>query len=332
MKRINTKKKALLIGVITCCLVTLMAQAAPRLFLRTASDGEVTVQIQGWTQEVAPTVTAAPLLEKGELFEMTDFQPLDADGVWEKKGRFEGQDPGFYRLTLPNDNILEEKRTSAFLKEPGVFEVVRGQIRHAESAVVWQSARPTIARVSLQFPSGLLLAKANRWLLYPAGEQRFEMDLTADNTLIKNHPSLSAAVQMAEFHDDVLLVPGSGEDLITLADLPEFEFPNQNLPFQVQAFSAEGEPTETLTAGGRFRLTLAPETFQFLNGRRYEILLYLDGDFIHEESQGVSPYTYQLPTTLPDSSSTLTINLLDYEGNWGVQSLRYSVSSSKTNP
>jgi len=58
--------------------------------------------------------------------------------------------------------------------------------------------------------------------------------------------------------------------------------------------------------------------------RRFEILIYADGTFVHEESQGVSPYTYILPVGLSKTTKELTVNLLDYEGNWGVTTIPLS--------
>lgn len=312
-------------------LTPLLHAESPRIVWRQQTPNQIQLQVQSWNKSEAPVALAKPLNPSGKPFEISEFQAMESAGFWQLQNYdLAKTSPGLYRLSLKGVEPTPEN--DSLLQTTGVYESVRGTIDHAESRVVWNQTRLGAARILLQFPSGMTIASPGGWQLYPPGEAALSLDLNEETGINYSfHPSLAATVQIAPFSKDLLFIPDSEKET-TIEDhfkLPDLGLPNQQLTFQAKALSASGKAQKKLQAGGLLQITLDPKTIKFLDGRRYEILLYLDGEFLHEESQGVSPYLYLMPETLPQSSNSLTINLLNYEGNWGVQTMNIQTPSSK---
>lgn len=69
------------------------------------------------------------------------------------------------------------------------------------------------------------------------------------------------------------------------------------------------------------RIDIAPEDFIQLVNARFEVMIFVDGIFIHEVEEGMSPFTYQFDTTnLLQGRHVLTVNILGYHDHIGVLS------------
>lgn len=71
------------------------------------------------------------------------------------------------------------------------------------------------------------------------------------------------------------------------------------------------------------RLELPPAEASFLQGERFEVVVYLDGLFVFEEEQGYLPFTWTArPEVVPPGEHVVTLMIRGYEGHFGSASVR----------
>jgi hypothetical protein len=67
------------------------------------------------------------------------------------------------------------------------------------------------------------------------------------------------------------------------------------------------------------RISVAPHDQSHLLQRRFELVLYVDTVFLHEEEEGYSPFMYLFdPSTVSPGPHLFTINLLSFDDHIGV--------------
>jgi hypothetical protein len=93
---------------------------------------------------------------------------------------------------------------------------------------------------------------------------------------------------------------------------------------EVQEHSPMGHPV--LSGITPVRVTIDTKDQTWLLGTKFELAIYIDGAFIMEDEEGNNPYTYRLDTRgFPNRTHILTINIIGYEGEVGVQSMLVDV-------
>ncbi|WP_411845740.1 hypothetical protein AAFN60_19185 [Roseibacillus persicicus] len=296
------------------------------LIWRKAGEGSVNLQVQKHPGE-APKISVVPLSGDSSetVAEVSDgWTEMSVPGFWEYKNwSTQKLEEGLYRL------VIEKKaeEASGFLKSPGQFETIRASFDYKKNAITWTQLQSGPSRLLVQFASGLTIAEPASWEIRADGQHEVKWNFQGEDGLdYAQQPAISATAQIASFQNDILIVgqPEFEEDFLASLGVPEDRY-----QCDLKVMDEEGMTLEHPTPGALLRVSLKPETKPLLVGKRFEILIYLDGVFLHEESQGVSPYTYILPTTLPADAKILTVNILDYEGNWGVSSLQFQTPLKK---
>jgi hypothetical protein len=75
------------------------------------------------------------------------------------------------------------------------------------------------------------------------------------------------------------------------------------------------------------RLNCHPDDRSRLLNKRFEIMLFLDGQFITEDEEALLPFNYRMSTRgIPPGDHLLTINVIDSDGVPGTVSATFSVS------
>ena len=299
--------------------------AEPDLRWRSSSDGTIKLQVQDWTKDSAPTVKLSPVTISGlvegneaqepvktrEVVTLPVLSEMSVKGNWQLKS-WTPVAPGgeiaegIYQFSIDDEVVnLDDFEFSA------EYQTARGELAHQTGEVSWSQRVPGAVRVLLQFPSGLTVGTIADWQAYAPGQQKIKYDfIGADGVDYRYQPNLRATVQIAPLPND-FFVQGNPET-------EHSSLPSDNYQLKSEIKKVADSDQEVL------RVELTPDTLKQIGTRRFEILIYADGVFVHEESQGVSPYTYILPHNLSTSAKQLTINLLDYEGNWGVQTIQLS--------
>ena len=238
---------------------------------------------------------------------------------------------GVYKLRLLLDNELVFEAAPPDPEWDGVFDTASGKFERRDSQVIWNPARPCLARVMIMSKSGAILHLLKDWHFSNSGKQVISWDYKDIDKRwnFSGFPALRVLAQQLVLPAGWLVI---GEpDWSELRDTPAFatispKIPDLPLDFECRFRSPEREeavvPEESKKEtpihldGAVLMTVLEPSAVRSLSGQRFEILLYLDGEFFHEESQGVNPYNYSFPP-IPKSLSTsfLTVNVLDYRGN-----------------
>jgi hypothetical protein len=299
--------------------------AGPQVFWSEAGPGKVKVQVQNFAGDVAPLLNAYPMQdEKSEPVAVPALKPMSEVGFWENPMWDTSKiKPGIY--------LLSDKAPVAdasLLNTPGNFQTLSAQIMHQEGTIQWQQSVPGAARVLLQSSSGLLIGSPADWMITGPGKKTVKWDgKGADGLDYRFQPGITAVVQVAELHKELLIVGDtenqafvkSTEQLMEQLALPT----TKNLKLNCKALSSKGVVQSACEPGGGLKVEFPPETIQALRGKRYEILIYIDGVFIQEEAQGVNPYVYRIPATVASGAKTISINLVDYEGASGIVTLPF---------
>jgi hypothetical protein len=302
------------------------ASSASQIFWSEAGSGKVKVQVQNFAGDVPPSLRAYALSDReAEPVKVPELKAMGEVGFWETPVWDVSQvKPGIYFLG-------ESAPAAAWdpLDSQGGFKTTGAEILHQEGIIKWKQAVPGATRVLLQSSSGLMIGSPSGWVITGAGDASVKWNGKGDDGVdYRFQPSISAVVQIAEFHKELLVVGDatngafaeSSKKLVESLALP----PATNLAFSCKALSPEGVPQKACEPGGALKVELPAATSGILQGKRFEILIYVDGVFVHEESQGVNPYVYRIPSSVPGSSKTISINLVDYEGASGIVTLPFA--------
>ena len=76
------------------------------------------------------------------------------------------------------------------------------------------------------------------------------------------------------------------------------------------------------------RVELERKDLKWLTDVRYEVVVFIDGIFIMEDEEGISPFTYRLDTKhLNDGLHIMTVNIASFEGEVGTYSALIKVKN-----
>jgi hypothetical protein len=285
----------------------------------------VKVQIQNCADKVPPELSAYSLQDpSAKPIQVPQFKAMSVEGFWETgEWNTSNIQTGVYILAI---KLPDSKKS--LLDSPGNFQTIQAEILHNEAKISWIQTTPGAVRVLVQGASGLAIGAPSGWMICGMGKQSVSWDgKGADGVDYSFQPNITAVVQVAEFHKDLLVIGEtttqnfieSTKSVMSSLGLP----PGKNLKINCKAISAKGKALPACEAGGALSVQLPPETMQALLGKRFEILVYVDGTFVQEESQGVNPYLYRIPNDVSAGAKTISINIMDYQGGWGVATLPF---------
>lgn len=242
---------------------------------------------------------------------------------------------GLFRAAVSRDGKPVFQAVELKASPLGEMKTTLAEIDRLEKELLWSTGAPAIARVIAQGSSGMALELLEPWHFSGGGRQRLSWNFRAANGVdFIAFPGLDVLVQYAPLPAGWIVIGRPG--LAKSSDLSEHltGLPTQTFGFAVALENRDPttkEPSDApiLREGTLLRVTLDEPTRKLLEGRRFEILVYINGEFIHEESQGVSPYRFVFPKLEGwKGRQNLTVNVLDYEGNFGTRTLPVQVSGN----
>jgi len=186
-------------------------------------------------------------------------------------------------------------------------------LHHDESAGVirYELSAPAHIRLRVGLQDGALMATLLDWELREAGahEEPWSGYDPAGFFRLSRHPQMHIAIE-------------------TLAGSKHAAHPRAECHEPGVRLSTPGvEPAASLVVTGEtlpVRVELAPADEKRLIATRFEIMLYLDGQFIHEEEDAMTPLNYAVPLAgVAPGTHLVTVNVQDYEGHIGVAHLLF---------
>ena len=218
------------------------------------------------------------------------------------------------------------------------FALVNGDMDHSSGNIRFQLPSAGLFRVTAMTESAMHVAHLRSWHFGGAG-QRYVANWDFWNDLrTQNHRLTPGLVAVMDF----IPLPSG----YIVAGFPTYEryrssglnrnivIPEVKVDACISFPQPDGQVTPTtkdpkalpvVHAGDPVRVELTPESLRGLDQRRYEVIYFLNGEFIHEEAKGVSPTTYRLPS-IPhlEGDAFLTVNIRDFFGNVGAATTRIS--------
>ena len=257
--------------------------------------------------------------ERSLVLEITEgWEKMSVDGFWEIKKWSPELPDGLYEFSFKDSDQLA---LTNLLLAPERFKSITGKFDHLKKEITWEQSISGPARTMAQFSSGMMVAEPAGWSLWTDGTHSVKWDFIGkDGIDYENQPSIVPVIQFAPFHPHILVV-GQPEFETDFLDL--LKLPHESLECDLILLDQKGARLQSPEPGCLLRMSLTPDSRKLLQGRRFEFLVYLGGEFLHEEAQGVSPSTYILPSTIPKNTTSLTVNIFDYEGNWGVSTITF---------
>lgn len=210
----------------------------------------------------------------------------------------------------------------------GEFVAVEASLKFEDSLLSWDLGRPVLARAMVATRSGLPLSTPLDWGVLTSGKGSASWNFRGEDGFdYSGNPYLVPYLQTIPLPGHWVVVGNVSWQ--RLKDRPQFKgltLPDEKISFDLKAVLPSGEmraidEKTKYEKGMAIRFELGEASRKFMSGKRFEILIYFNGDFVHEESQGVSPYLYVLPQNLNGSGrEIISVNVLEYGGSWGTQS------------
>ncbi len=300
---------------------------AEQLAYKMEPENSVYWQIQGASEGATYSLSIVNPATRQEVALVEEFEEGVLKGMLEK--RWTASLPeGVYGYVLYRDDkaVLQSPEKMGLLDER--MEVAFAKVSRRNNVVNWSVGQPAISRVSVGTSSGMFVRRLTDWK-YTAGNSALTPWDFWDEQNVANyrgHAALNVFVQYFPLEKGWLVVgtPQFEKNDELLAESMGQAIPSDEIDFSVEfLIEKPNEQVVIISSGDALRVTLSKDSERILERRRFEILVYLDGEFIHEESQGVTPYTYLIPEIdWADGEHVLTVNILDYEGNFSSRSKR----------
>lgn len=217
------------------------------------------------------------------------------------------------------------------------FMLITGAMDHHTGKIRFQLPSAGLFRVTAMTESAMHVAHLRAWHLGGAGQQ-YVVDWDFwDDRKTQNHRKTPGLVATMDF----IPLPAG----YIVAGFPPYEryrssglnrnvvIPEARVDARISFPSSFGQSSASnhsktlpvVHAGDPVRVELTPETLRALDQRRYEVIYFLNGEFIHEEAKGVSPTIYRMPS-IPrlEGDTFLTVNIRDFFGNVGATTTQIS--------
>ncbi len=318
------------------------ARARENLFYKHTSDGGIFFQLQNTEPDSTYKVQLLDAISGETIATVDGFKkgavPKALKVEWKPNKKINAV--CHWRVLCDGKNISPPVPQVAM---PEKFHVTPGKIKRILQGITWSQNAPSISRVFVANRSGMLIAWAKPWSFSGVGSH-----LTPWN--FKDVGSVRSYRADSDIHAFVQTVPlgkrwiiigdvkfddqYSAAELFSKIALPKIPYDfNLSLPGAKIAVGKEGNSNAVYHAhsGMPVRVSLDKASKEKMGGRRFEILLFLNGEFIHEEAQGVDPYTFILPM-FPGVTGKhhFTVNIIDYHGNIASKTLAMQFESANT--
>lgn len=295
-------------------------------------DGRIRIQLQNLRKEpvyqlgmfsiaTGQMVKTIPVerTDGGSLVDMV--LPMPADGL--------------YQLKLKDgDNWLEWGELQAVRLPKQGFRLLAGEIDRRGRKIDFRLATNCIFRVAATNASQMSILTIQGWTFGAVGQKVQVAWDFRDKEKVKDYwpdPSLMVVADYIPLPEGFIVC--GNPDYAVHSQLPmfrELELPVDEFRFEVflkKAGAGELEKKDKLPvmkAGDFVRTIIAPESLEKLRGKRYEILYFIGGEFVHEETEGSSPSNYRLPDlNRPSGPQYLTVNVRDFSGNSGSSTVPF---------
>lgn len=316
------------IAFVFFALFVVNTTTAEQLRYRQKDDGRYLVFIENAQAQPQQYSVDFLTLDQDELVAtVSEFQPSLMKGILEAELSIESLPDGLYYLDLKSDGVSVGTAKPVSLIWDNEYLTQPVQVDRRTSELLWKPSAPCLARIVAVLPSGMMMDVVSSWKFYAVQEQALKYDFIGDDgrdlRVQANLPIFAQYIPLP------LTVFVQGDpDFEAYASIPlvrALELPRTPLLFELSTNADLSEDDSGVYVGSddiSITVELSGETATRLNGKRFEILIYLDGEFIHEETQNTTPYNYLLPNfNATDRSQAVTVNVLDHLGNWGAQTL-----------
>ena len=321
--------------------------AQENLFYQKQKDGSVFFQLQGLKKDASYSVQIIDAKSGKKLASIQDFEkdavPRALKTTWKPEENLNAL--CYWNILRDGENVSPAMQP---VKMPEKFHVGQAKIKRAQNAVTWSQSNPSISRIFVANRSGMLIAWVKPWGFSNAGSfiSPWNFKDVGSVRSYRTDSDIHAFVQRVPLNQRWIVlgnVPFTAEyaeqELLANISLPKIPYDfNLSLPGASLESGEEGTAEAVYLAKGGMpvRVSLDAESKKKMGGRRFEILLFLNGEFIHEEAQGVDPYTF----TLPEFEGVkgrhhFTVNIIDYHGNIASKTLAMefkTTSSAAENP
>jgi hypothetical protein len=223
----------------------------------------------------------------------------------------------------------------------------------ASEEIVYRLPQPARVRIRVGLKNhGPLLRTVADWVARPAGSHAEAWDGWDSSRVLdlRKHPSLLIHAEAVSLPDNVILVGPSAKAVYLINDLPDpqprrestfgplYGSPHQamgrqhDFPLQISLVSPDARTHTDLPIVGSpviVRLNVADEHRPPLLRERFEVMLFVDGVFMFENETGFLPVTWTWdPAGANPGPHYVTANLLGYEGQYGMATLKLELASS----
>ena len=326
------------LSLIVFALFVVSTATAEKLSYRQQDDGQYLIFIENAQSQPQQYTVELLSFDKDKPVAIVEaFQASLMKGILEAKFSPKSLPDGLYYFDLKQDGVSVDVAKPTQLIWDNEYLTQTVQVDWEKSQLRWQPPNSCLARIVAVLPSGMMMDVVSGWKFYGAEEQVLTYDFIGDDSRdLRMQPNLSIFAQYITLPLNTFVCGQPDFGAYDSAQLfRKLEIPNTPLYFELSTNADMPEDGSDVYLGSEntsITVKLSDETAERLSGKRFEVLIYLDGEFIHEEAQGTSPYTYHLPKfTSNDRPQAISVNILDYLGNWGTQTLIFQfIQSNET--
>ncbi len=345
----ETHRRITAIAVLLMALGAHQAWTQENLFYKHRSDGRMFFQLQNVQPDSSYSVQLIDAVSSQVVAVVNGFEagavPKSLHAVWKPSPELLAAG-GICCWSIHRDgNNISPAVPRVGMPEK--FSVAQAKIKRGLNGITWMQEVPSISRVFVANRSGMLIAWVKPWGFSGVGSHLASWDFK-DSGAVRSYRTdsdIHAFVQRVPLGKRWIVIGDvkytdrhAGLECLAKVSLPKIPYDFiLSLPGARLAEGKVGEPDAVYhaRAGMPVRVHLDRVSKKKMGGRRFEILLFLNGEFIHEEAQGVDPYTFVLPEfTDVSGRHHFTVNIIDYHGNIASKTvaLHFAAKLEKTGP
>ena len=312
----------------------------PQIGYQVTDDGNILFQIRG-DKNPPHELSLIELGHSEPTIKLSAFEPSPVlkntfTALWTP-----GEQTGVYELHGKAFDGKEFTWERKALTRPFTLDSVRADLNRRDGRVTWTPRKSSIVRVNAGLEGGMFIKTLRPWHFSNASTQTEEWDFWDHQGVAeyRNSRRVGVYARAIDLPSDLVVVGSPSYE--RYQDHPRvsgMELDTQDYYFSVQPFKKNASGNQnvaSLLPNDPIRITLNNDTDQRLARDRYEYLFFLNGEFIHEETEGSSPYTFRMPMW-PEMSGVqlLTVNIKSYSGGVGSTTvpLNFQIPSKELKP
>ncbi len=217
-----------------------------------------------------------------------------------------------------------------------------------KSKIKYLLPRAAYTRVRIGIKEGVFLGALEDWKPQAAGQKEISWNGIDASGLYDLTKRLDAQINVAAFAvaDNTIFVksPALPKETLISSALPEVSthrYIHARHPrllchepvFQVSFPDAalHGKDSMPFLEGkAPVRIVIDPKDKDYLVANRFEIMFFVDGQFLYEQEEATSPLTAAVDTTqFGPGEHILTVNVMDYEDHIGAYSVKIAVPATQ---